>query len=154
MNAQRTSKRKGEGQRLNDRQRMDIINLLDRSKPPSMRSIAQQFGVDEKVIRKIKSSKDQIRERVQKVDQATQESSFRASQPMFPDVEKKLFEWIDAGRRASLALPPSMICHKAKQIATASEIDHDKFKASIEVLLLGANFNMVIFSVKYLRFLF
>ena len=92
MNAQRTSEHKGEGQRLNDRQRMDIIYLLDQSNPPPMRSIARQFGVDEKLIRKIKSSKVQIRERVQKVDQATQKSSFRASKPMFPDVEKKLFQ--------------------------------------------------------------
>ena len=130
MNAQRTSKRKDEGQRLNDCQRMEIINLFDKSKPPSMRSVARQFGVDEKVIRKIKSRKDGIRERAQRVDQVTQETTFRDSQAMFPEVEKKLFEWIDAGRRASLALPPSMICHKAKQIATELEIDDDKFKAS------------------------
>lgn len=44
--------------------------------------------------------------------------------------EKKLYEWIDAGRRASLVLPPSIICHKAKQIASSMDIADDKFKAS------------------------
>lgn len=80
MSAPRNSKRKGDGQRLNDAQRLEIIGLLEQPKTPSMRNIARQFGVDEKVIRNLKANKNGIRERARTVDQATQAKTFRVSQ--------------------------------------------------------------------------
>ena len=77
MSSQRAVKRKGEGNRLSDRQRLEIIALLEQPKSPSMRNIARQYGVDEKTIRKLKANKNIICERAQRVDQATQESTFR-----------------------------------------------------------------------------
>lgn len=130
MSSQRAVKRKGEGNRLSDRQRLEIIALLKQPKSPSMRNIARQYGVDEKTIRKLKANKNIICERAQRVDQATQESTFRASSGTFPELEKRLFDWIDAGRRMTMTLPPNIICHKAKLIASALDIPEEKFKAS------------------------
>jgi len=56
MSSQRLVKRKGEGSRLNDRQRLEIIALLEQPKPPSMRNMARQYGVDDKTIRKLKAN--------------------------------------------------------------------------------------------------
>ena len=130
MCLQCAGKRKGEGPRLNDRQRMEIIALFDKPKPPSMRSIAREYGVNEKTIRNLRSNKDIVRERAQNVNQATQETTKRVSQAMFPELEKRLFDWIDAGRRMSLVLPPSLIRHKVRLLAQAIDIPDDKFKAS------------------------
>ena len=85
-------KAKGKGPRLNDRQRMEIIALFDKPKPPLMQSIAQEYGVDEKTIRNLRSNKDIVRERPQNVNQATQETAKRVSQAMFPKLEKRLFD--------------------------------------------------------------
>jgi hypothetical protein len=63
MSLQRAGERRGEGPRLNDRQRMEIIASFDKPKPPSMRSIAQEYGVDEKTIRNLRSNKDIVHER-------------------------------------------------------------------------------------------
>jgi len=49
---------------------------------------------------------------------------------MFPELEKRLFDWIDAGHHMTLTLPPNIICHKAKLIASAMEIPEENFKAS------------------------
>jgi hypothetical protein len=78
----------------------------------------------------LKSSKDAVRLRAQSVDQATQETTLRASQATFPEVEEKLFQWIDAGCPMSLVLSPMLICHKARQISDSLRITEDKFKAS------------------------
>jgi len=48
---------RGKGTRLNDAQRLQIIDIIDRPNPPSMRSIARQFDVTEKAIHKIKLPK-------------------------------------------------------------------------------------------------
>lgn len=94
----RVVKRKGHDQRLNNRQRMEIITVLEQSKPSTNQSIARQYGVDEKIIRKLKASKDEICERIQRIDHATQEYTFRVSYSSFPELEKPLYKWIDVGR--------------------------------------------------------
>ena len=40
--------RKGAGKRLSDVQRLEIIQSLDLSNPPSKRQLARQYEVDEK----------------------------------------------------------------------------------------------------------
>lgn len=89
----RDVKRRGEGDRFNDKQQMETISLLEQKNLPSMSIIASQFGMDEKKIRKLKSNKDEIRERTLKVDQPTQESTFCSSHGRFLELQ-----WIEACR--------------------------------------------------------
>ena len=44
---------KGSGKRLSDARRLEIIQSLDSSNPPSKRQLARQYEVDDKTIRKI-----------------------------------------------------------------------------------------------------
>jgi len=62
MSLQQTVKRKGEGICLNNRQCMEIIVFLDKPRPPSLQSIAWEYGVNEKTIRNLKENKDVVRE--------------------------------------------------------------------------------------------
>jgi hypothetical protein len=71
---------------------MEIIALDDKPKPPSMRSSAQEYGVAEKTIQNLRSNKDIVHERAQNIDQAIQETTKKVLQPMFPELEKRLFE--------------------------------------------------------------
>jgi len=65
MSLQCSVKHKGKGSHLNDHQHLEIIALLEQPKPPSMRNMAQQYGIDDKTIQKLKANKDEILERAQ-----------------------------------------------------------------------------------------
>lgn len=114
---EQTSKSRDQGQCLNDC--MEVINLLE----TYMRNIVKQFGVNEYFFWMIKSSKDDFREQIHSIHQATKESTLRASQSMFSYVKKKLLEWNNARRRALFVLTSS-------DIPTAMEIIDDIFKSS------------------------
>ena len=47
---------RGQGRRLTDAERLQILNIIGGPNPPSIRKIAREFGIDEKAVHKIKAS--------------------------------------------------------------------------------------------------
>ena len=119
---------RGQGKRLYDAQRLEIVNIIDGLNPPSLRSIGRQFEVNEKVIRNIKESKYEIKNRTSTMTEAARKKSKRASTAMYPDMERLLFDWLTAVRQSGLMVPPSMLQQKALDIAKS--LGHEDFKAS------------------------
>ena len=57
-------------------------------------------------------------------------SVFRMTQARFPELEYRLFTWMDTIRRLKLELPPSLVIAKAREIAGTLNIPEKDFKAS------------------------
>ena len=70
--------RKGSGKRLSDAQRLEIIQSLDSSNPPSKRQLARQYEVDDKTIRKIYLQRSVILRRAERVSDKCCSETFRA----------------------------------------------------------------------------
>ena len=122
--------KRGAGPRLNDEQRLQILEIVEQPSPPSLRNIGRNFGVSEWAIRSLIKKKDEIRMRVQLKDHNTRKTTFRGSKGKYPELEERLYAWIDASRRLSIALPPSVIMEKARRLATQMNICDDDFKAT------------------------
>ena len=126
-----SKRKKGEGKRLNDEERLQIINKLENpNNYSSMRSIARDFGVGEKTIRDIKKNMIQIKARISQTSEEQRKKTKRISIARFPELEQCLFDWLGASRVAGLCISPSMLKHKARQIAIAQNIPEDNFVAS------------------------
>ena len=90
--------KQGVGVRLNDEQRLQILELLEQPLSPSLRNIGRQFSVSEFSIRSLIKKKNEIRLRVQTEDQNARKKTFRGSKGKFPELEERLYAWIDASR--------------------------------------------------------
>mmetsp|Transcript_22281 Transcript_22281/g.32563 ORF Transcript_22281/g.32563 Transcript_22281/m.32563 type:complete len:148 (-) Transcript_22281:422-865(-) len=121
---------KGRGRRLTDEQRLQIIQKLESRNAPSMRSIAREYGVNEKSIRYLKKDKDAIKERISQTSERSRKVTKRASLAKFPELEQCLFDWMTASRFSGLTVTPSMLKFKAKQIAGSLGIGDEEFSAS------------------------
>ena len=51
---------KGKGERLNECQRLEIIEKLSKPNPPAKRVIARTYGISDTAIRKIWNNRDDI----------------------------------------------------------------------------------------------
>ena len=124
-------KRRGEGQRLSEAQRLEIIEMIEQpaGKKSSMRSIARMYGVNDKTIRNVLAASQEIKSRAVNMEISIREKTFRIGKPQHPDLEEKLYEFIEGCRRLSIELPPSMVIAKAKQLAEALP-DCQNFQAS------------------------
>ena len=98
--------------------------------PSPFRNIRRQFGVSESAIRRLIKKKDEIRLRAQQKDHNARKKTFRGSKGKYPELEERLYAWIDASRRLSIALPPLVIMEKARRLATEMNICDDDFKAT------------------------
>ena len=88
--------KRGAGPRLNDEQRLQILEIVEQPSPPSLRNIGRNFGVSESAIRSLIKKKDEIRMRVQLKDHNTRKTTFRGSKGKYPELEERLYAWIDA----------------------------------------------------------
>ena len=101
----------GEVKRLNDSERLEVISKLNQPNPASKRSITRQYGVNEAIIRKVWSKREDIRKRSALMSEEAKKKTFRASMGRFTEVEDL---WIDIMRRVNLPVPPSLAILKAK----------------------------------------
>lgn len=145
------SKRKrGAGQRLSDLQRLEIIRrrresvASSSSSSPStssslvpLRRLAREFGVDEKTIRRVMENADEIERRASSTSIARRAHAFRRPVPKFPELERRLVQWVDAQQRSAactssqrIELSPSAVIDQAKRLAQALGIGEDQFKGS------------------------
>ena len=122
--------KRGAGLRLNDEQRLQILDLVEQPSSPSLRNIGRQFGVSESAIRSLIKKKDEIRLRAQQKDHNARKKTFRGSKGKYPELEERLYAWIDASRRLSIVLPPSVIMEKARRLGSEMNISEDDFKAT------------------------
>ena len=116
--------------RLNEQQRLDIISKLSKPNPPSKHSIAREYNVDKKAVRRIWENRANIEQRSSTMSAAQRATTFRASTGQFSEIEARLYSWIEAMRRANLTVSPTLAIVKAKQIAAELSISEDDFKAS------------------------
>ena len=123
-------RRKGEGKRLTDAERIQIIEALEGTNPMSMRRIALDFGVGEKTIRNIKKRKTDIKHRVSNSTVSASQKRKRTSVLRFPELEKQVYSWICDTQQSGLAVPLNMLQNKALAMAKTMGISEDEFKAS------------------------
>ena len=114
--------------RLNDVQRLEIIQSLGLLNPPSKRQLASQYDVNEKTIRNVYLQRSVLMRRSERVSDNCRSKVFRARKAKYEDLEKKLYRWFESCRKINLPVPPQMLRVKALEIAKYSEI-HD-FSAS------------------------
>ncbi|EKX49915.1 hypothetical protein GUITHDRAFT_67428, partial [Guillardia theta CCMP2712] len=103
--------------RLNDVERMEIIEKLQGSSGKSQRAIAREYGVSHVSIIKTLKQQDAIRNRVQNLPDSTRAKTFRASNPSFPAMEDKLFDWIQECQRKGIEVSAAQVKAKAVEIA-------------------------------------
>jgi Tc5 transposase DNA-binding domain/CENP-B N-terminal DNA-binding domain len=123
-------RRKGEGKRLTDAERLQIIEALEGANPLSMRRIALNFGVGEKTIRNVKKRKTEIKQRVSNSTVSESQKRKRISVLRFPELEKQVYSWICDNEQTGFAVPFNMLQSKALAMAHDMGIREDEFKAS------------------------
>lgn len=125
-----SSNGKGSSKRLSEQQRLEIISKLRKPNPPSKRSVAREYNVNEKAVRRIWDNRADIEQRSSLMSGEKRATTFRVSVGHFSEVEDKLYTWIEAMQRAHITVSPSLAIVKAKQIAAELSISEDSFKAS------------------------
>ena len=75
--------RKGEGKRLSDAQRLEIIQSLDSTNALSKRQLARQYEVDDKTICKIHLQRSALMRRAERVNDKCGSETFRARKATF-----------------------------------------------------------------------
>ena len=111
----------GVGPRLNDEQRLQVLDLVEQPSSPSLRNIGRQFGVTEYPIRSLIKKKDEVWVCVHQKDQNTIITSFRGSKGIYLELEEHLYVWIDASHWLSITLPPSIIIDKSSTIGCTNK---------------------------------
>ena len=123
-------RRKGEGKRLNENERMNIIAVIESENSPSLRKIAKLFGVGEKTVRDIKVKKEEIKHRYYHLSKEGREQIKRVYKPKYPELEERICDWLKVCGQERLAIPLSVLQHKALLIASSLGIKEHEFKAS------------------------
>ena len=93
-NNKRSSKRY-----LTEQERLEIIRKLSRPNPPSKRSLAREYNINEKAVRKIWSKKDDIEQRSSLMTAAAKSLTFQVP-----------FVGLDALYEQMLALEDQLLC--------------------------------------------
>ena len=81
----------GKVNRLNESERLEVISKLNQPNPPSEQSITRQYRVNEGIIRKVWSKREDIRKRSALMSEEAKKKTFRASVGSFTEVEDKLY---------------------------------------------------------------
>ena len=120
---------KGKGKRLSKGQRMNIIEKLSKPNPPPKQSMAHEYDVREKAIRKTWDNQLKIEQQCSLMSEVTRSTMYQASAGRFTEVEDILYRWIDSMRGANLCVPPSLVISKEKNCTRAFNL-RKCFKAS------------------------
>ena len=107
-----------------------IIKELEKSNPPSKRSLAKRFDMNESSIRYIWSIREEIKKRCEFLPEQYKAKKKKFTPPKFPKLEDHLFDWIDILRKAKKPVSPTLALRKAMDIAGELSIPQKDFKAS------------------------
>lgn len=86
--------RRGAGRRLNDQERMEILDQMAREPKVKNVDLAKQYGVSEGAIRKLKQIKDTIRDRYVLGNEHNRDKRKRGGFRRNAQFEQELYEWI------------------------------------------------------------
>jgi hypothetical protein len=86
--------RRGAGRRLNDQERMEIIEILSRETKVKNVELAKRYGVSEGAIRKLKQMKDAVRDRYVMGNEQNRDKRKRGGFVRNAKFEQELYDWI------------------------------------------------------------
>lgn len=86
--------RRGAGRRLNDQERMEILDLMAKEPKTKNVDLAKRYGVSEGAIRKLKQIKDTIRDRYVLGNEHNRDKRKRGGFRRNAQFEQELYEWI------------------------------------------------------------
>uniref|UniRef100_A0AAV1TV37 HTH CENPB-type domain-containing protein n=1 Tax=Peronospora matthiolae TaxID=2874970 RepID=A0AAV1TV37_9STRA len=111
-----TSKKgKGVGKRLTDRQRVEILDLLEKSSGSlSNAEIARRYGITRAAIQKLKQKGAEVRARYRYGSADTRDGRKRGGHVLSVPFERELFEWVRGLKARKVPVPPSLVKEKAK----------------------------------------
>ncbi|EGZ06867.1 hypothetical protein PHYSODRAFT_530787 [Phytophthora sojae] len=108
-------KGKGVGKRLTDRQRVEILELIDKSGGSlSNAEIARRYGITRAAIQKLKLKGAEVRARYRYGSAETRDGRKRGGHVMSVPFERELFEWVRGLKARKVPVPPSLVKEKAK----------------------------------------
>ncbi|RHY84746.1 hypothetical protein DYB35_009825, partial [Aphanomyces astaci] len=123
MSTLNAPRKRGEGKRLTDTKRLQILVLFSAlvfgNTAPSNRRVAKQYGVSESVIRALRLKEAKIIERTNGKAKAQLDRTRRYATSAFPKLETQLHAWLINMRRQKLSIPPNVVRHEAKSIANS-----------------------------------
>jgi len=120
----------GQGQRMNDAQRLAIIQELSAPSPRTVAAIAGSVGVSPRAVTKLWKNRDKVLTRCAGKTQAQLLTSFRYMPPKHPTVEVLLKEWLERIRNINFVVPPMLALAKADAIAREQGIAATTFSAT------------------------
>ncbi|CAI5737970.1 unnamed protein product [Hyaloperonospora brassicae] len=113
--AEPTKKGKGVGKRLTDRQRVEILDLLEKSSGSlSNAEIARRYGITRAAIQKLKQKGAEVRARYRYGSTDTRDGRKRGGHVLSVPFERELFEWVRGLKARKVPVPPSLVKEKAK----------------------------------------
>ncbi|CAH0489856.1 unnamed protein product [Peronospora farinosa] len=113
--AELTRKGKGVGKRLTDRQRVEILNLMEKSSGSlSNAEIARRYGITRAAIQKLKQKGAEVRARYRYGSAETRDGRKRGGHVLSVPFERELFEWVRGLKARKVPVPPSLVKEKAK----------------------------------------
>ncbi|KAF4032286.1 Tc5 transposase DNA-binding domain [Phytophthora infestans] len=110
-----TKKGKGVGRRLTDRQRVEILELIEKSGGTlSNAEIGRRYGITRAAIQKLKQKGAEVRARYRYGSAETRDARKRGGHVMSVPFERELFEWVRGLKARKVPVPPSLVKEKAK----------------------------------------
>ncbi|EEY57270.1 uncharacterized protein PITG_11107 [Phytophthora infestans T30-4] len=85
---------RGAGRRLNDQERMEILEIIQREAKVKNVDLAKRYGVSEGAIRKLKQMKDTIRNRYYMGNEHNRDKRKRGGFKRNAPFEEELYQWI------------------------------------------------------------
>ncbi|KAG1705946.1 hypothetical protein DVH05_002508 [Phytophthora capsici] len=108
-------KGKGVGKRLTDRQRVEILELVEKSGGSlSNAEIARRYGITRAAIQKLKQKGPEVRARYRYGSAQSRDERRRGGHILSVPFERELFEWVRGLKSRKVPVPPSLVKEKAK----------------------------------------
>ncbi|CAH0481241.1 unnamed protein product [Peronospora belbahrii] len=106
---------KGVGRRLTDRQRVEILDMMEKSSGSlSNAEIARRYGITRAAIQKLKQKGSEVRARYRYGSAETRDGRKRGGHVLSVPFERELFEWVRGLKARKVPVPPSLVKEKAK----------------------------------------
>lgn len=124
---------RGAGRRLNDQERMEILDILAREAKVKNVDLAKRYGVSEGAIRKLKQVKDRIRDRYYLGNEHNRDKRKRGGFARNAQFEQELYQWICRMREAQAyqLLPLTQTAVRQQAMLLAQKYERmGTFKAS------------------------
>ncbi|TDH73967.1 hypothetical protein CCR75_002622 [Bremia lactucae] len=115
VGSEHVKKGKGVGKRLTDRQRVEILELLEKSGGSlSNAEIGRRYGITRAAVQKLKQKGPEVRARYRYGSEATRDGRKRGGHILSVPFEREIFEWVRGLKARKVPVPPSLIKEKAK----------------------------------------